>query len=167
MTLATRLPGASVLATDRSEAAVAVAAANARRHRVADRVELSVGDLLDHPAAAGPWDFIVSNPPYVREDEFERLPPDVRLHEPREALVAGPTGCELIARLLPQAAERLAPGGWLLIEMGPATAATAEQLVAETPGLIAEPTLPGAGGRGRLTRSIGRFVQWLIRGGAG
>ena len=153
VTLATRLPGATVLATDRSEAAVAVATANAQRHGVADRVELAVGDLLDHPAAAGPWDFIVSNPPYVREDEFEGLPPDVRLHEPREALVAGPTGCELIARLLPQAAERLAPGGWLLIEVGPATAAMAEQLVTETAGLIAEPTLPDAAGLPRIIQA--------------
>ena len=153
VTLATRLPGATVLATDRSKAAVAVATANAQRHGVADRVELAVGDLLDHPAAAGPWDFIVSNPPYVREDEFEGLPPDVRLHEPREALVAGPTGCELIARLLPQAAERLAPGGWLLIEVGPATAAMAEQLVAETAGLIAEPTLPDAAGLPRIIQA--------------
>ena len=153
VTLATRLAEATVLATDQSEAAVAVAAANAKRHGVADRVTLAVSDLLDHPATAGPWDYIVSNPPYVREDEFDSLPPDVRLHEPREALVAGPTGCELIARLLPQAAERLAPGGWLLIEVGPATAAAAEQLVAETQGLIAEPTLPDAAGLPRIIQA--------------
>lgn len=153
VTLATRLAGATVLATDQSKAALAVAAANADRHGVADRVTCVVGDLLDHPAAAGPWDFVVSNPPYVREDEFEGLPPDVRLHEPRDALVAGPTGCELIARLLPQAAERLVPGGWLLIEVGPATAAAAEQLVAETPGLITEPTLPDAAGLPRIIQA--------------
>ena len=153
VTLATRLAGATVLATDQSKAALAVAAANADRHGVADRVTCVVGDLLDHPAAAGPWDFVVSNPPYVREDEFEGLPPDVRLHEPRDALVAGPTGCELIARLLPQAAERLVPGGWLLIEVGPATAAAAEQLVAEPPGLITEPTLPDAAGLPRIIQA--------------
>lgn len=153
VTLATRLAGATVLATDQSKAALAVAAANAERHGVADRVTCVASDLLDHPAAAGPWDFVVSNPPYVREDEFDGLPPDVRLHEPREALVAGPTGCELIARLLPQAAERLVPGGWLLIEVGPATATAAEQLVAEMPGLIAEPTLPDAAGLPRIIQA--------------
>lgn len=153
ITLATRLPGASVLATDRSAAAVAVAGCNAERHRVADRVDLVVADLLNHPTAAGPWDFIISNPPYVREDEFDSLPSDVRLYEPREALVAGPTGCELIARLLPQAAQRLAPGGWLLVEVGPATAAEAERLVAGTTGLVAEPTLPDAAGLPRILQA--------------
>ena len=153
ITLAARLPAARVLATDLSEAALAVAAGNARKHGVADRVDLVVADLLDHDAAAGPWDFIVSNPPYVREDEFAGLPADVRLHEPREALVAGPTGCELIARLLPQAAERLAPGGWLLVEVGPATAAAAERLVAATAGLVAEPTLTDAAGLPRILQA--------------
>ena len=77
----------------------------------------------------------------------------MRLYEPREALVAGPTGCELIARLLPQAAQRLAPGGWLLVEVGPATAAEAERLVAGTTGLVAEPTLPDAAGLPRILQA--------------
>ena len=65
------------------------------------------------------FDFIVSNPPYVAQAEMERLPPDVRNFEPRAALLAGPTGTEVIAALVPQAAERLRPGGYLLMEISP------------------------------------------------
>jgi release factor glutamine methyltransferase len=153
VTLATQLAAANLVATDCSEAAVAVAAANAERHGVADRVHCVAGDLLEHPATAGSWDFIVSNPPYVREDEFSSLPPDVRLHEPRQALVGGATGCEVIERLLPTVAARLAPGGWLLIEVGPSTAAAAAGLIAATAGLVAEPTLRDAAGLPRIVQA--------------
>ncbi len=153
VTLAKQLPAANLVATDCSEAALAVAVVNAERHGVADRVRCVACDLLEHPATAGSWDFIVSNPPYVREDEFNCLPPDVRLHEPRQALVGGPTGCEVIERLLPAAAARLAPGGWLLIEVGPSTAAAAAGLIAATAGLVAEPTLRDAAGLPRIVQA--------------
>lgn len=153
VTLAKQLPAANLVATDCSEAALAVAAVNAERHGVADRVRCVACDLLEHPATSGSWDFIVSNPPYVREDEFNCLPPDVRLHEPRQALVGGPTGCEVIERLLPAAAARLAPGGWLLIEVGPSTAAAAAGLIAATAGLVAEPTLRDAAGLPRIVQA--------------
>lgn len=153
VTLAKQLATANLVATDCSEAAVAVAAANAKRHGVADRVQCVACDLLEHPATAGSWDFIVSNPPYVREDEFASLPPDVRLHEPRQALVGGPTGCEVIERLLPAAAARLASGGWLLIEVGPSTAVAAAERIAATAGLVAEPTLRDAAGLPRIVQA--------------
>jgi release factor glutamine methyltransferase len=96
---------------------------------------------------------VVSNPPYVRDDEFESLPRDVRLHEPKGALVAGPTGAEVIARLAHQAAERLAPGGWLLVEMGPNVAAAAEAAVAAVAGLGPEPTLKDIAGLPRILQA--------------
>jgi release factor glutamine methyltransferase len=141
VTLAKRLPQAEFVATDISPAALAVARDNATRHGVADKVEFVECDLLGDPRAAGPWDVIVSNPPYVREDEFDTLPRDVRLHEPRTALVAGPTGVEVIGRLAAAAAEKLVPGGWLLVEVGPSTAAAAEEVVAAQSALSLEPTL--------------------------
>jgi release factor glutamine methyltransferase len=153
ITLAKHLPTARVVATDCSEEALAVAAVNVEHHGVGDRVQLVACDLLDHPATAGSWDVIVSNPPYVREDEFNQLAPDVRLHEPRQALVGGPTGCEVIERLLPAAASRLAAGGWLLVEVGPSTAERAAALVAATPGLVAEPTLLDAAGLPRIIQA--------------
>jgi release factor glutamine methyltransferase len=151
--VAKRLPAATLAASDLSAAALAVARANAERHGVADRIEFVEADLLAHPLLAGPWDVIVSNPPYVRDDEFPALPRDVRDHEPRAALVAGPTGIELVARLAAEAAERLSPGGWLLVEIGPSTVAAAEAALAGQPGLEPGPTLKDMAGLPRIVQA--------------
>jgi release factor glutamine methyltransferase len=148
--LAKQLPRATFAATDVSAAAVEVARGNAARHGVAERIEFLECDLLDSPTLAGPWDLIVSNPPYVREDEFAGLPRDVRDFEPRGALVAGPRGVELIERLAVAAAERLATGGWLLIEAGPAVAGDVEAILENTPGLTREPTIKDLAGLPRI-----------------
>lgn len=151
--VAKHLPGATLAATDVSAAALAVARANAERHGVAERIEFVEADLLADPRLAGPWDVIVSNPPYVREDEFAALPRDVRDHEPRGALVAGPTGIEVVARLAAEAAERLAPGGWLLVEIGPSTVAAAEAALAGERGLELGPTLKDMAGLPRIVQA--------------
>jgi len=148
--LAKHLPQAEIMATDRSAAALAVARANLRRHGLEDRVGLHEGNLLADPALAGPWDVIVSNPPYVREDEFAGLPRDVREHEPREALVAGPRGVEVIERLAVEAAERLAAGGWLILEAGPGVAAEVERILRDLTGLKPQPTLKDLAGLPRI-----------------
>ncbi len=152
-TFAKRLQQAEFVATDISSAALAVARENAQRHGVADQIEFVECDLLDDPRVAGPWDVIVSNPPYVREDEFDALPRDVRLHEPRTALVAGPTGVEVVARLVAAAAEKLAPGGWLVMEVGPATASAAEAIVVAESELVLEPTLKDMAGLPRIVQA--------------
>ncbi|MFM8735295.1 MAG: peptide chain release factor N(5)-glutamine methyltransferase [Pirellulales bacterium] len=156
VTLAKHLPAATFVATDTSAAALAVARANAQRHGVADRIEFVECDLLADPRAEGPWDVIVSNPPYVRDDEFATLPRDVREHEPRGALVAGPTGVELVTRLAAEAASRLTAGGWLLVEIGPTVAAAAEAALAAAPGLTPEPTLKDLAGLARIVQARGR-----------
>lgn len=153
VTLAKRLPQAEFVATDISPQALAVAGENAKRHGVADRIEFVECDLLGDPRAAGPWDVIVSNPPYVREDEFEALPRDVRLHEPRVALVAGPTGVEVVRRLADAAAEKLAPGGWLMMEVGPSSATAAEEVIAAQAALSPEPTLKDMAGLPRIVQA--------------
>jgi release factor glutamine methyltransferase len=153
VTLAKRLPKATFVATDISAAALAVARDNATRLGVADRIEFVECDLLDAPAAAGPWDVIASHPPYVREDEFDALPRDVRLHEPRTALVSGPTGVEVIGRLAAAAAKTLVPGGWLLVEVGPSTATAAEQVIAAHAELVSEPTLKDLAGLPRIVQA--------------
>jgi release factor glutamine methyltransferase len=152
-TLAKRLQQAEFVATDISSAALSVARENAQRHGVADQIEFVECDLLDDPRVAGPWDVIVSNPPYIREDEFDALPRDVRLHEPRTALVAGPTGVEVIARLVAAAAQKLAPGGWLVMEVGPATASAAEAIVVAESELVLEPTLKDMAGLPRIVQA--------------
>lgn len=110
-----------VTAIDISSAALEVARSNAERHGVADRIEFVTGDLLSTLPPDQKFDFVVSNPPYVKELEFASLAPDVRNFEPRLALVAGPEGTEVVRRLVPQAAERLQGGGYLLMEVSPTT----------------------------------------------
>ena len=153
VTLAKHLPRARLVATDISPAALAVARENAARHGVAERIEFLECDLLSAPQAAGPWDVIVSNPPYVRDDEFDALPRDVRLHEPKGALVAGPTGVEVVVRLAADAVGSLAAGGWLVVEIGPVVAAAAERALAAVPGLVPGPTLPVMAGLPRIVQA--------------
>ncbi|MBN2218137.1 MAG: methyltransferase, partial [Pirellulales bacterium] len=119
----------------RSAAALTVAAENARRHGVADRINWIESDLLDGLPADARFDLIVSNPPYVSEAEWAGLAPDVRDHEPREALVAGPRGTEVIERLIPQAVARLRSGGHLLLEISPMIAEAVHELIAAEPSL--------------------------------
>ena len=114
--LARRLPQARLYALDLSPEALALARRNALRHGVADRIRFLTSDLLQ--ALPEPVDLIVANPPYVAEDEWDRLPRSVREHEPRLALAGGPDGLAVIRRLLAQAPAHLRPGGWLLMEMG-------------------------------------------------
>ena len=88
-----------------------VAADNAQQHDVAERIEFLESDLFAAVPAERRFDFIVSNPPYVTTAEMEKLPADVRKFEPSAALLAGPRGTEVIARLVVQSAEHLRPGG--------------------------------------------------------
>ena len=103
-----------VLGVDRSLGALAVAATN--RARLESRVDLAASDLLD--AISGTFEMIVSNPPYVPEHEYEQLATEVRVHEPRMALTPGPTGTEIIERILDQSHARLAPTGRVILEVG-------------------------------------------------
>jgi release factor glutamine methyltransferase len=113
--LAQKLPRAQLTAVDLSPAALAVAGENAERHRVEGRIRFVESNLLDGLRDER-FDLVLSNPPYVRDDEV--LEVQVRDYEPHAALFAGPTGLEVYQRLIPQAHEALVPGGWLLMEIG-------------------------------------------------
>jgi release factor glutamine methyltransferase len=110
-----RSPGARVVAIEASAQALAVARENARRAGLEGRIELRRGDLLED---AGVFDVIVANLPYVSEGDWAQLAPEIREHEPREALVGGPDGTEVIERLLTSAPAHLAQGGVLAAEIG-------------------------------------------------
>lgn len=127
---AKRAANSAVVAIDLSPQALAVAAANAAEHGVAGRIEFVASDLFAAVPEARRFDFVVSNPPYVSTGEMAGLSPDVRDYEPRLALAAGERGTEVIERLVPQAAERLVSGGWLLVEISPRLDADVRQLVA-------------------------------------
>ena len=135
VTLAKHLPTARVVATDISKVALETAAENARRHGVAERVQWVECDLLGGLATETQFDFIVSNPPYISTAEYEKLPRDVKNFEPREALLAGPQGTEVIERLILQAGERLRPGGHLLIEISPMIHTAVQAILSAAPGL--------------------------------
>jgi release factor glutamine methyltransferase len=115
LVLAKELPNAEIHATDSSLQALEIARANAARHQLERRIHFHHTDLL---ATLTPsFDFIVSNPPYVGESEEDQVQLEVRKFEPRSAVFGGPTGTEVIARLIPQARELLRPGGALVLEV--------------------------------------------------
>ena len=116
VTAAAEIPLARVTATDVSRAALEVARANAERHRVADRITFIECAYVSH--ADGPFDFILANPPYVTELEYQNLAPEVREYEPAIALVAGDDGFRDIRQIVEIASKQLVPGGTALIEMG-------------------------------------------------
>lgn len=113
------VPHAHVTAIDISPQALDVARRNATTHHMADRIDFIESDLFTGVPAGEPFDVILSNPPYVAENEVDMMSPETRDHEPKQALFAGPTGTEVIERLIPQSLERLVAGGSLLIEISP------------------------------------------------
>jgi release factor glutamine methyltransferase len=133
VTAAVNRPDAKLTATDVSTAALEVARTNATRHHVIERIRLLHGDLFAPLNRDQPFDVIASNPPYVADGEWETLAADVRLHEPRGALTAGPDGLDVIRRLIAEAADFLVPGGHLLLEIDISQADAVEALLsAET-----------------------------------
>jgi release factor glutamine methyltransferase len=115
--LAHSLPDALLTAIDQSQSALAIALQNAQRNQVADRIAFLEGDLLA-PLAGQRFDIIASNPPYVPLVDQASLSVEVRDHEPHSALFAGEDGLAIYTRLIPEAREHLAPGGWLVMEIG-------------------------------------------------
>lgn len=115
LALAKEFPSAEIHATDSSLQALEIARANAARHQLEERIHFHHTDLL--AALTPPFDFIVSNPPYVGESEEDQVQLEVRKFEPRSAIFGGATGTEVIARLIPQARNLLRPGGALVLEV--------------------------------------------------
>jgi release factor glutamine methyltransferase len=116
VSLAKELPAATVVATDVSPAAAAIAKRNVERNGVADRVEVRVGDLFA-PVAGEPFDLIVSNPPYIATAVIATLSGEVK-REPVLALDGGADGLGFYDKICPQAFAQLVPGGALVVEHG-------------------------------------------------
>jgi release factor glutamine methyltransferase len=128
LALAKEFPDAEIHASDISTAALEVARANAARLQFEKRVHFREADLLAGLNLSG-LDFVVSNPPYVGDSEEDQVQLEVRKYEPRNAVFGGPTGTEVIARLLPQAYVALRPGGWLILEISGTIADKVRQLL--------------------------------------
>ncbi|MEO7540281.1 MAG: peptide chain release factor N(5)-glutamine methyltransferase [Pyrinomonadaceae bacterium] len=141
---------ATGMGIDISENALAVAKRNAARHSVTDRLTLQPGDLFE--GITGQFDLIVSNPPYVSDEQLKRLQPEVRDFEPRTALSGGPGGLEIIERIIRDAPRSLAQDGHLLMEIGYDQSERVEQLF-DAANWIDVKFLPDLQGIARIVRA--------------
>ncbi len=119
LSLAIECPAWTVLAADASPAALELAQENADRYDIRN-IQWFEADVtrLDFWRNMPPLDLLISNPPYVKEQEWEELAPEIREHEPRAALVAGEEGLDVIRSLFDGASMRIKPGGLLAMEIG-------------------------------------------------
>ncbi len=127
LALLSELPAATGTGTDISEAALQTAAANAARAGLSDRATFIACDYAS--GLSGPFDLIVSNPPYIRSADIGGLAVEVRDHDPRAALDGGADGLDAYRALVPQAARLLAPGGALVVEAGEGQSGQIEALM--------------------------------------
>jgi release factor glutamine methyltransferase len=136
LAVANELPEADVTATDTSEGALDVARANAARLGLDKRIRFGPGSFPEDET----FDLTLANLPYVREEEWEHLAPEINRHEPREALVAGPTGLEAFQTLI-----RVAGPGALALEVGARQAPEVASLMREAgfDGLVTRRDLAG------------------------
>ncbi|TKS61349.1 MAG: protein-(glutamine-N5) methyltransferase, release factor-specific [Nitrospira sp.] len=153
ITLATILNRTRILAMDHSPEALAVAKNNAQRHAVDDKIDWMEGDLLSplrEREMAGAVDVIVSNPPYIAEVDWADLQPEVRLFEPRLALIGGQKGTEFHERLLQDSREFLVPGGLLVMEIGQGQASALRRTAEQVGGYAALQVVEDAAGIERV-----------------
>ncbi|HEU4325478.1 MAG TPA: peptide chain release factor N(5)-glutamine methyltransferase [Roseiflexaceae bacterium] len=149
LALATEGPFARVVATDAQPDALDAARENHALAAPDAPVEFRLGDLLA-PVRGEAFDVVVSNPPYVGDEEAASLDPEVRDWEPPTALFAGAGGLDVIRRLVPQAAEALKPGGLLALEIGAAQGAAVRGIIEETHAFGAPRVRPDLAGRDRF-----------------
>lgn len=138
LALLSELPAAFGVGTDTSASALAVARGNARRLRL-DRAAYVATDLA--AALRGPFDVIVSNPPYIASADIAKLPPEVRLFDPHSALDGGPDGLHFFRAIAASAPALLKPGGIVVVEIG---AGQTEPVAALLTGVGLAPSLPHA-----------------------
>ena len=126
LALLSELKNATGIATDISKAAIDVARGNAERLGLAARCSFVVCNIAD--GVSGPFDLIVSNPPYIAHDDIATLEPEVRDHDPALALDGGSDGLDAYRAIAARAQSLLAPGGRLIVELGIGQAAAVRDL---------------------------------------
>jgi release factor glutamine methyltransferase len=151
LAIACERPAARILATDQSAAALAIAQRNALKHGISN-VEFIKADWFNG-IPAHRFDVIVSNPPYIADDD-PNLDPLVRQHEPHQALFAGADGLADLRRIVGTAAGYIAPGGWLILEHGWQQAAATHALL-ESAGFVGVASHADLAGHLRVTEG-----QW-------
>lgn len=151
--VAQHLKSATVVATDLSEAAVAVARRNFDRLGLADRVVVEQGDLfapLARMVDVRPFHLVLANPPYIRSEEVSKLDRSVREYEPSQALDGGADGLHLHRRILAEAPGRLVPGGRVFLEIAFDQGELAREVAKGYPAFENIRVLKDFGGRDRV-----------------
>lgn len=157
--LATELPDARFWAVDISPGALAVARVNAQRHGVEPRMRFLAGNMFEPLAEQSiQFDLIVSNPPYVPRPELADLPAEIREYEPVAALDGGHDGLGCYRRMLASAPHFLAPGGFLLCEIGADQGRAVKELIARSGGLESPAIYQDLAGKDRVVA--------VVKGGA-
>jgi release factor glutamine methyltransferase len=149
-------PSSQFVAIDISPRAVELARKNAERHGVAHRIDFRQGDLLEPVRGEGPFDVILSNPPYIPTTVIPTLEPGVRDHEPHTALDGGPDGLRVVARLIDQAVPLLKPEGHLILEIGTAQEQPVRFLIEAQADLSLAPTIRDLQKHPRVIRAVKR-----------
>ncbi len=128
VSLAVNLPAAQITAIELEDIPFAISQKNAEKHKVRDRIDFRQGNLFGPVPTDEPFDFVVSNPPYIADGEIPTLEPEISRHEPRAALAGGTDGLDVIRKLADETPRFLKPGGYLLFELSPEQADAAQQL---------------------------------------
>ena len=151
LTLLSEWPNASAVGADICEKALLIAQRNAAQLEVSDRFQAQKSDWFE--AIGGQFDLIVSNPPYIGEDEIPHLDPDVRLYDPMIALSPGRDALQAYQNIARDAIGYLKPGGRLLVEIGFRQGEAVGELFASN-GLKEIKIIQDLNGRDRVVRAI-------------
>lgn len=132
--LAKNLPTSHIIATDISDEALAIARENADRHGVADRIDFRQGDLLE-PLQGERVRYLLSNPPYINDAEWQEVAPNVKDYEPTHALRGGADGLRYLRPLIQKARQHLEHPGQLVLEMAASQKEQLLDIAQHAPGL--------------------------------
>jgi len=155
--LAKELPSVEIVATDLSEKALSIAEKNARQNGVREQIRFLQGDLFNPLEEGLRFDLVLTNPPYIPQEHFSALPPEVRDFEPRMALDGGKDGLAFFRRALPQVGKFLHPGGWFLAEIGAGQDQEIRKMTEATPDLLSSDFAPDLAGRQRVFKVQKRY----------
>jgi release factor glutamine methyltransferase len=153
VSIAKHHPTAEVTAIDASPDALKIAQENAAKHGVLERIRFLEGDLFAPLAAEEQFHFIVSNPPYIPDEDIPKLPIGVRQYEPLQALKGGPGGFVVFDRLIEQSRSHLLPCGYLIVEIGSPQEKPAREKLSAIPEFVLAPTIFDFSGHPRVLRA--------------
>ena len=154
ISIACELPESRVIAVDISDEALMLAEENVRRFGLEDRVVCVAGNMLESLGGHGPFDAIVSNPPYVKSGDIPNLQPEVRDFDPHTALDGGEDGFRFLTEIVAGAHRFLRPGGLLLLECGVDQAERVQTVLEDTNRYSAGEIVCDLAGKQRIIKAL-------------